>query len=151
VNETLLAKRLSLALALLLPTACVGSWAQPTHVSIVSIAPSHVRGDAEVLQATTCAARCTPTGDSEIRVALSAAKPETNYELILAKGSCSELPRVVNLAVLSRGGALLADVVRANVAIPVHPLTAGGYILFVRKERKARPLACGQIRSSSIY
>lgn len=138
-------------LALLLPAACVGSWAQPTHVSISPIARSHVRGDAEITQATACGARCAATGSSEIRVTLSAATPEASYEVILAKGSCSEVPRVVDQAVLGHGDTLLADGARANVAIPVHPLTTGGYLLFVRKERNTQVLACGQIRSSSLY
>lgn len=132
-------------------SACAGSWAQDTHVSLASIAPSHVHGDAEVAQATVCKPRCTPTEGSQILLTLEGGNVSSSYEVVLAEGSCPHFRGPQTVIASGSGHDLEKTGARAWVSIPIHPLTQGNYILFARDTSHKRVAACGRIRADAIY
>lgn len=142
---------LSSLLAIFTISACAGSWAQETHVSLASAASSTVRGVAEVGQATECDRRCKPSGGSDILVTLDGVNGARIYQIVLAEGNCPAPSRPVAVVGSGRGGELKQDGVRAHVDIPIHALTRSDYVLFVREMGSKTSAACGMIKADAVY
>lgn len=135
-------------------TSCTGSWAQDTHVVLAAIAPSPVRGDAELVQAVSCYGRrgCVATEGSDILLTLAGTQSHHKYQIVLAEGKCgSSGPRRGTVVATAEGGTLARDGIRIHVETFIHTLTKTDYILLARDAKEHVMVACGSIASEAIY
>jgi hypothetical protein len=130
-------------------SACTGSWAKTTFVSLKPLQASRVRGDAYVNLSVACG-YCQPRPGSEITVALSGAvRANERYSLVLANGSCSDYAGDGDV-IASGSGRTFSAVVRTHIDTRIDVLTSRDYLLVIRNGAR-RAVACGKIYDPSLF